>query len=199
MVHILDNKQPAIPLIKVIFSLATPKSELRVVKHPPSDDYKAIVYEIWSGGLLSHHLAPVKVGQDEVWKSLLQASYEWQNIYRTPTNIQTKLRQSMNPSASSDPGHWCRWVEDWALFHSNNTFLSTCISTSSVLQNIYLIFTVLHNDVVIFPLSCCHCLSYVFFSLLHIVNSIMAPADLRLKKWTMWKNYYYNKIRVDKF
>ena len=107
---ILKEGEIAIPLIKIVFALAARTPSLTVVRHSPSIDYNAVVYEIWCAGISPDILHAVEPSQANTWAALLQASYGWKMIYGG-TGFDKELRRSMNPGAAADTGHWRRWAK----------------------------------------------------------------------------------------
>lgn len=103
---ILENDSPAIPLIRIVFALAAKTSSLTVVRHPPSPQYNAVVYDVWSSGLSPDFLDAVKPSQSGTWDTLLQAYYSWQSIYKDPDEA---LIRAMNPGAACNDNHWKHW------------------------------------------------------------------------------------------
>jgi hypothetical protein len=107
--NILKDGEDAVPLIKIVFALASRTSSLIVSRHPPSTKYNATVYEIWCAGVSSDTLNAVEPSQANTWAALLQASYSWKATY-ADAGVDKELRTSMNPGAATDPGHWGRWT-----------------------------------------------------------------------------------------
>jgi hypothetical protein len=105
---ILEDGDPAIPLIKIVFALAARTPLLSVKRCAPTKEYNAPVYEIWCAGLSPELLSPVTERQAHIWPALLQLSYGWEQIYKGGN---PGLRRSMNPGAAADPAHWSQWVE----------------------------------------------------------------------------------------
>jgi len=83
---------PAVPLIKIVFALAASTPSLNVVCHVPTNEYPAVIYEIWCAGISPGILGPIEQEQMDIWDSLLQASYGWQEIYKTPLEVTADLR-----------------------------------------------------------------------------------------------------------
>ena len=107
---ILKEGDAAVPLIKIVFALAARTSSLTVVRHPPSVDYNAVVYEIWCAGISPDIFNAVEPSQANTWVALLQASYGWKTIYKGD-GVDKELRMSMNPGVATDFGHWRRWAK----------------------------------------------------------------------------------------
>jgi hypothetical protein len=110
-VEILKEGEAAVPIIKIIFALAAKQPSLNVIRHPPSADYNAVVYDIWCSGLSSKFLTPIKPNQEGTWEALLQASRSWESIYKAEATC-AQMRRSMNPGAACHKDHWFRWVEE---------------------------------------------------------------------------------------
>jgi hypothetical protein len=110
-IGILKDGDPAVPVIRIIFSLAARTPGLTVVRHPPSSTYDAITYDIWCAGLSHDILGPVDKLYSHVWDALLQASYGWKELYKGSADKTGDLRRSMNPGAAMDAGHWSRWTQ----------------------------------------------------------------------------------------
>ena len=106
---ILKPDDAPIPLVKIVFALAAKKPSLTVVRKPASDEYNAIVYEIWCAGISPDILGAIEYTQATSWEALLQASHGWMSIYRTASTVTQDLRRSENPSAALDRGHWDAW------------------------------------------------------------------------------------------
>lgn len=102
------NPGDAIPIIKIVFALASRTPSLHVKRHPPSTAYNAPVYEIWCAGVSPEFLGVVMKNQEHIWSALLQASHGWKDVYKGGDTV---LKQSMNPGAATDNGHWTRWIE----------------------------------------------------------------------------------------
>jgi hypothetical protein len=107
---ILKKGDAAIPLIKIVFALAAETPSLKVVRHSPSSEYNAIVYDIWCAGISPDTLSAVEPLQVDTWAALLQASYGWKSIYKGQ-DVDKTLRRSMNPGAATDIDHWAYWAE----------------------------------------------------------------------------------------
>ena len=107
---ILKEGDAAVPLIKIVFALAARTPCLTVVRHPPSVDYNAVVYEIWCAGISPDTFNAVEPSQANTWAALLQASYGWKTIYRGD-GVDKELRMSMNPGTATEFGHWRRWAK----------------------------------------------------------------------------------------
>ena len=105
--EILQEGDAAVPIVKIFFALAAKVAGLHVKRHPASEAYNAVVYEIWCAGLAPEYLEPICANQVDIWKGLLQASYRWKNIYKAAVN--EDARRSMNPGTANDGGHWSRW------------------------------------------------------------------------------------------
>jgi hypothetical protein len=71
---ILKAGKAAVPLIKIVFALAAKTSSLTVVRHPPSVNYNAVLYEIWCAGISPDIFNVVEPSQANTWAALLQAS-----------------------------------------------------------------------------------------------------------------------------
>jgi hypothetical protein len=108
--HILEPKDKAIPLVKIFFALAAKTPCLKVTRHPPTSTYNAVIYDIWCAGISPEIFGPINPVYAHVWEALLQASYGWQDLYKTDTQLAQSLRRSMNPGAASDDSHWSCWV-----------------------------------------------------------------------------------------
>jgi hypothetical protein len=108
---VLEENDSAVPLIKIVFALAARKSSLSVVRRAPTNDYPAVVYEIWCAGLSPDILGPIIPQETGIWDSLLQASYGWKELYKTKSKATATLRQSATPGAARDAGHYCRWAK----------------------------------------------------------------------------------------
>jgi len=109
--RILDANQPAVPLIKIVFALAAKKPRLDVVRYEPTEDYDAIVYEIWCAGLSPDILGPISDQQASLWDALLNASYGWRELYKGLSVTKKELRRSANPGSALDNGHWKQWAD----------------------------------------------------------------------------------------
>jgi hypothetical protein len=101
---ILQEGDGAVPLIKIVFALAAKKPSLHIARHGPTEDYNAVVYEIWCAGISPDFLAPIKSQEVGIWDSLLQASHGWKDLYKTPSDVTTNLRKSVTPGAARDIG-----------------------------------------------------------------------------------------------
>ncbi|KAF8324798.1 hypothetical protein F5887DRAFT_1022029 [Amanita rubescens] len=108
---VLDEGDAPVPLVRIFFALGAKTSSITVTRHATLPGYNAIVYDIWVSGLSPDFLKPIDRSQTVVWNGLLQASYGWKEIYKTETDVDKELRQSMNPSAADDDGHWSRWSQ----------------------------------------------------------------------------------------
>ena len=107
---VLEEDDPAVPLIKIVFALAAGTPSLNVVRRVPTKDYPAVVYEIWCAGLSPDILGPIIPQEIRIWDSLLQASYGWKDLYKTTSKTAATLRQSTTPGAARDAGHYSRWA-----------------------------------------------------------------------------------------
>jgi len=107
---VLEDGDPAVPLIKIVFALAAKTASLNVVRRAPTNDYPAVVYEIWCAGLSPDILEPIIAQETGIWDSLLQASYGWKELYKTTSKVAVTLRQSATPGAAREAGHYCRWA-----------------------------------------------------------------------------------------
>jgi hypothetical protein len=107
---IFEEGDPAVPLIKVIFALAAKEPSLKVVRHDPTKDYPAVVYEIWCAGISPDILGPIDRPEVGIWQALLQASYVWKELYKTTSEVTANLRRSAAPGAARDAGHYSRWA-----------------------------------------------------------------------------------------
>ena len=107
---ILEEGDPSVPLIKIVFALAARKPSLNVVRRAPTKEYGAMVYEIWRAGLSPDILQPIISQETGVWDSLLQASYGWKELCKTASDATATLRKSATPGAARDPGHHSRWA-----------------------------------------------------------------------------------------
>ncbi|KAH7908174.1 hypothetical protein BJ138DRAFT_1158281 [Hygrophoropsis aurantiaca] len=105
------------PLIRIVFAVATKTPNLKVVKvHAPADS-TFTTYDIWCGGLSPDILGPIDSKQTEGWDSLLEATYEWKEMFKSAANnpAQMDIRRSSYPGAAADAGHWS-WCPE-ALSH----------------------------------------------------------------------------------
>lgn len=98
---ILEEGDPSVPLIKIVFALAARKPCLNVVRRAPTKEYGAVVYEIWCAGLSPDILQPIISQETGVWDSLLQASYGWKELYKTASDVMATLRKSATPRSRS--------------------------------------------------------------------------------------------------
>jgi hypothetical protein len=109
---ILEPGDGAVPLIKIVFALAAKTPYLNVVRHRPTKDYDAIMYEIWCAGISPDILGPVQDQDVGTWDALLQASYGWKDLYETTkSDALGDLRRSAAPGAALDHGHFARWAD----------------------------------------------------------------------------------------
>jgi hypothetical protein len=108
---ILNASDSAVPVIKIGFALASRRLCLHVVRHDPTEDYNAVVYEIWCAGLSPSIFSPIESNERGVWDSLLQASYGWKELYNATSTVAADLRRSAVPGAALDSGHYARWAE----------------------------------------------------------------------------------------
>jgi hypothetical protein len=109
--EIIKEGDEAVPLIKVVFALAAQSHSLHVVRHEPSKEYNAPVYEIWCAGLSPRILGPIDRQQEGVWQELLQASYGWKDIYKMTSTVRGDLRRSATPGAALHSGHYACWAD----------------------------------------------------------------------------------------
>ena len=109
--EILGTGDLAVPLIKIIFALAARTPSLNVVRHDPTKEYPAVVYEIWCAGISPDILGPIEQQEVGIWDSLLQASYGWKELYKTTSEVTANLRKSATPGAARDAGHYSRWAK----------------------------------------------------------------------------------------
>jgi hypothetical protein len=107
---ILDEDCSAVPVIKIVFALAAKIPGLHIVRHAPTEEYNAVVYEIWCAGMSPEIFSPIESQQVGIWDSLLQASYGWQTLYKSSSTVISDLRRSAVPGAALDPGHYSRWA-----------------------------------------------------------------------------------------
>jgi hypothetical protein len=108
--NILKAGDPAVPLIKIVFALAARAPSLNVVRHSPTKEYPAVIYEVWCAGISPDILGPIEQQQVGIWDSLLQASYGWKELYMTTSEVTADLRRSATPGAARDIGHYSRWA-----------------------------------------------------------------------------------------
>ncbi|KAK2461413.1 hypothetical protein APHAL10511_005876 [Amanita phalloides] len=108
---ILREGDPAVPLIKIVFALAAKAPSLHVVRHDQSEGYHNVIYEIWCAGISPDILGAIEQQKVDIWKSLLQASYGWQELYKATPGEAADLRRSATPGAAADIGHYSCWVE----------------------------------------------------------------------------------------
>lgn len=106
---ILEEGTPAVPLIKIVFALASKVPSLNIVRRNPTKKYHAIVYEIWCAGISPEILGPVEEGKVGIWDALLQASYGWKELYNTGNPVTADLRRSEAPGAAGNTGHYFCW------------------------------------------------------------------------------------------
>jgi hypothetical protein len=109
-IGILEEDTPVIPLIKIVFALAARTPSLNVVRHPPTEEYPAVIYEIWRAGISPEILGPVEKQQECIWEALLQASYSWNELYKTTSQVTADLRRSATPGVGRDDGHYSCWA-----------------------------------------------------------------------------------------
>ncbi len=107
---ILEAGADAVPLIKIVFALAARTPSLTVVRHSPTTNYPAVIYEIWCADISPDILGPIERQQVGIWDSLLQASYGWKELYKTTSEVTADLRRSATPGAARDAGHYSRWA-----------------------------------------------------------------------------------------
>jgi len=67
---ILEDSSSAVPLIKIFFAMTAKRPSLNVVRKEPSEEYPALIYEIWCVGLSSKFLSPIE-DDNLQWHSLL--------------------------------------------------------------------------------------------------------------------------------
>jgi len=108
--EILEAGDPAVPLIRIVFALAARTPSLNVVRHNPTKEYPAVIYEIWCAGISPDILGPIEQQQVGIWDSLLQASYGWKELYKATSEVTADLRKSATPGAARDVGHYSRWA-----------------------------------------------------------------------------------------
>jgi hypothetical protein len=84
---------------------------LNVVRNEPTNEYGAVVYEIWCAGISPDILGPIEHEHASIWDALLEASYSWKELYKTTSLTGTKLRRSAAPGAAVDPGHYSNWAD----------------------------------------------------------------------------------------
>ena len=108
---ILEPGDDAVPLIKIVFALAAKTPYLNVVRHGPTQDYDAVVSEIWCAGVSPDILGPVQGPDVGIWDALLQASYGWKDLYKMESKALGDLRRSAAPGAALDDGHWAHWAD----------------------------------------------------------------------------------------
>jgi len=89
--------------------MAAKRPSLTVVRKEPSEEYPALIYEIWCARLSSEILGPIE--DASIWNALLQASYGWKEIYKAPSKEVKCLRQSAMAFAALDEGHYSCWAE----------------------------------------------------------------------------------------
>jgi len=106
-----DKNERLIPMIRILFSLATRTPTVRV-RDRVSTDAGFNSYDIWSAGLSNKFLKPVSSHEQDTWDTLLQASKGWEDVYRTdPRNLLAEqLRRTTYPNAARDGQHW-NWVQ----------------------------------------------------------------------------------------
>ena len=109
---ILKGGDSPAPVIKIFYALGAKTPCLKVVRHAPTDGYKAVVYGIWCSGLPHEIFGPIEEAKESVWRRILQAACGWHAIYRADTSLEEQLNRSMNPAAASEEGHWAGWCED---------------------------------------------------------------------------------------
>jgi len=66
-------------------------------------------YDIWCSGISSTCLAPVQLEDESTWKSLVEASCQWEDIYDDPDEVAKELRMAMTPGVSG----FLEGLDDW--------------------------------------------------------------------------------------
>ncbi|KIL64218.1 hypothetical protein M378DRAFT_628828 [Amanita muscaria Koide BX008] len=107
------NKEDNIPIIRIVFALASEKPCLaRVVCEDGVDSL-----DFWVAGISPTVFSPVGDDDASIWTALLQATYGWEDIYKkNPDGSLTDpaeegLRRSMNPGTAKDGSHWENWAD----------------------------------------------------------------------------------------
>jgi hypothetical protein len=115
LLNIFDEDYPSdVPIICFIFALAAKAPTLQTVKveHITINMGKSyIMYDIWCSGLSPDIFFPISRDKQDVWHSLLQCSYGWQDVY-SGDRVPKRLRRSMNPGVALDRDHWSEWHKD---------------------------------------------------------------------------------------
>ncbi|KAH9919507.1 uncharacterized protein B0H18DRAFT_937176 [Fomitopsis serialis] len=118
--------QPQKPIIRIVFALAVPdiKSKVRITKTEKIvskfEDGKHAgktktfdAYDIWIAGLSPRVLGPITPQTQDVWKSLLDASYGWDKLYASVSDAEADQMRSMTPGAGTGLRHWNGFIEDY--------------------------------------------------------------------------------------
>ena len=98
-----------IPIIRIIFALAAKTSSVKM-SCVQTMSGSSTAYDIWCSGISSDIQSPIAPEAEDVWRSLVLASYGWQTIYDAPDRRTKALRMSMNPGTAQDPAFWARWT-----------------------------------------------------------------------------------------
>jgi hypothetical protein len=119
--HIFDKEDQPLPIVRMVFALASPTADVVVVNHlsprrgPPRRAKKSkaapcfTAYDIWCAGTSSETFQVVKPTEHDVYSSLLKLSRTFPQAYEAAQYENTTfeaLRRRMHPSTSLHPDHW---------------------------------------------------------------------------------------------
>ncbi|KAF8554213.1 hypothetical protein OG21DRAFT_1484826 [Imleria badia] len=109
---------PDIPVIRFFFALSASTPTLQSVIHATSvktlngKGYKS--YDFWVAGLSPEILSPV-MRNTGAWNAVLQASSRWQQVYKGGSDLNIRLRKSMNPGVAAENPFWVNWCDEVTL------------------------------------------------------------------------------------
>jgi hypothetical protein len=110
------NPGDNIPIIRIVFALASKTPCLTRVECS-QDGF----CDFWVGGISPTVFSPVDDHDASIWMALLQATYDWEDIYKKNPDetkagqVEEGLRRSMNPGAAEDERHWGNWADFMAM------------------------------------------------------------------------------------
>ncbi|KAL0948165.1 hypothetical protein HGRIS_014960 [Hohenbuehelia grisea] len=111
-IGVLREGDSAVPLVKIFMTLSSIEAGVNIVRHEPTEAYKAIVYDIWIAGLSPDVYAPITNEDQSIWLAALAASRRWESIYSVPRQApeMRHIRQSCHAGAADPRDHWRRWA-----------------------------------------------------------------------------------------
>jgi hypothetical protein len=110
--HIFNKDDKALPIIRIVFALASPMAAFEQVQKDTSGELAEFTsFDFWCAGLSAKILGPIMTDEQGTWEALLQASRGWQDIYKADAPC-AALRRAACPGSAADPDHWQHFTND---------------------------------------------------------------------------------------